>query len=89
MKQTDPLLAQRMLHKYYGKRATLHRSTRADKKYMVEAPNGTWVHFGQKGYADYTGHRDKERRDRFRTRNAQWATADKWTPAHLAYYVLW
>ena len=89
MKETDPQQAQRMLHRFYGARAVLQRSTRQDKKYMVQDPAGHWVHFGQKGYQDYTAHKDKDRRANFRKRNAHWAHAAKWTPAHLAYYVLW
>ena len=41
----------------------------ANKKYMVINPDGKMVHFGQKGYADYTAHKDEERRKAFRKRN--------------------
>jgi hypothetical protein len=77
------------LHKYYGQNVKLQKSTREDKKFMVQNPDGKWIHFGQKGYSDWHLHKDPERRRRFRVRNAKWANADKWTPAHLAYYVLW
>ena len=81
--------AQRMLHKVYGPNAKLYRSTKSNKKYMVYDPHGHVVHFGQKGYQDYTAHKAKARRSRFRKRNRGWATAKRWTPAHLSYYVLW
>lgn len=80
---------EKALHKYYGKNVKLYESTRKDKKFMVINPEGKKVHFGQKGYEDFHIHKDLIRRDRFRTRNARWSNAAKWTPAHLAYYVLW
>ena len=67
---------------------TIEISNRKDKKY--KAFNGQkWIHFGQLGYADYTKHRDKHRRDLFRKRNAKWADAEPMTPAFLSYYFLW
>jgi hypothetical protein len=77
------------LNKFYGKDVELYESSRKDKKFMVQRPDGKWIHFGQKGYSDWHLHRDPLRRERFRTRNKRWADAEKWTPAHLAYYVLW
>ena len=65
------------------------KSSRKDKKYMVKNPDGKMVHFGAIGYADYTAHKDNERRKRFRTRNHKWASASKWTPSWLSYYLLW
>jgi hypothetical protein len=63
-------------------------SNRKNKKYKVY--DGTkWIHFGQLGYEDYSKHRDKRRRDLFRTRNARWADAPKMSPAWLSYYLLW
>jgi hypothetical protein len=76
-------------HKHYGNDKELFFSTRKDKKFMVKNPDGKWVHFGQKGYSDWHLHKDEKRRDLFRKRNARWANAEKYTPAHLAYYVLW
>jgi hypothetical protein len=83
---------EKALHKYYGKTTDLYESTRKDKKFMVINPQGKRIHFGAKDYLDY--HLDQteereERRKRFRNRNRKWADADKWTPAHLAFYVLW
>ena len=31
-------------------------STRKNKKYMIKNPDGIMIHFGGKGYADYTAH---------------------------------
>lgn len=77
------------LSKYYGKNVPLYESTRKDKKFMVIDPEGKRIHFGQKGYSDWHLHQDPVRRQLFRTRNAKWADAPKWTPAHLSFYVLW
>lgn len=77
------------LHKFYGKNVDLYLSSRKDKKFMVKNPEDKWVHFGQAGASDYHIHKDAKRRERFRTRNARWANSEKWTPAHLSYYVLW
>lgn len=62
----------------------VHLSTRKDKKYRVGS-----VHFGQRGYADFTYHRDKKRRQRFLTRNRRWKNAPKYSAAWLSYYLLW
>jgi hypothetical protein len=48
-----------------------------------------WIHFGQMGYQDFTKHRDRARRTRFRRRNRKWASAPKYSAAWLAYHVLW
>ena len=64
--------------------------TRKDKKYMVLNPKtNKIVHFGQMGYEDYTKHQDENRRELFRKRNHKWATAEKYSPAWLSYYLLW
>ena len=64
-------------------------STRKNKKYMIKNPDGKMIHFGGKGYADFTGHQDEKRRENFKKRNKKWATAEKWTPAWLSYHILW
>jgi len=56
---------------------------------MVFDEEGKKVHFGSLLYQDYTKHKDKKRRENFRNRNKRWADADKYTPAHLSYYLLW
>lgn len=66
----------------------IYLSTRKAKKYMVYN-GGKWVHFGQKGYEDFTLHGDEKRRDNFRRRNRKWAMAEPMTPAFLSYYLLW
>ena len=83
---------EKALHKYYGNQIKLYESDRKDKKFMIYDLNGRKIHFGARGYLDY--HLDNsdfinERRRRFRNRNHKWAFSDKYTPSHLAYYVLW
>ena len=63
-------------------------STRKAKKYMIH-DGKKWIHFGQKGYEDFTAHGDEKRRDNFRRRNHKWATAEPMTPSFLSYYLLW
>ena len=80
------------LHKYYGKNIDLYYSTRKDKKFMIISPEGKMIHFGAKDYPDFYLDKSEERfsrRERFNKRNTRWANAKKYTPAHLAYYVLW
>ena len=87
---SNPTLAEKQLHKYYGKKIKLYRSHLPYKKYSVINPEtGETVHFGHIRYEDYTKHQDEARRVRFRKRNRKWADAEKFTPAHLSYYVLW
>ena len=88
-KYSNPSRVRELADKYLGKDIPLYFSSRKDKKYMVQNPEGRWVHFGQMFYEDYTKHMDERRRELFRKRNHKWANADKWTPAWLSYYLLW
>jgi hypothetical protein len=46
--------------------------------------------FGAKGYEDYTMHKDKKRRDKYRSRHKGMLAKTNYTsPAHLSYYLLW
>ena len=47
---------------------SLDYSSRKNNKYMVTLPSGKKVHFGSSKYEDYTIHKDKERRDKYRAR---------------------
>lgn len=89
-KWSNPDLVAKMGDKYIPK-TPIYVSTRKDKKYMVETPDGKWIHFGQMGYKDGTlKDNDREqRRNRFLHRNAKWSEANIFTPAYLSYYLLW
>ncbi len=76
------------LKNHYGN-IPLYVSTKKDKKFMIQAPDGNFIHFGAKGYDDWHSHHDEKRLANFQKRNAKWKNADKYTPAHLAYWVLW
>lgn len=89
---SDPQIAQANAYNYLGSNAKLYISTRADKKYMVQNPQGQWVHFGQMGYADFTRHKDDMRRmaylKRARAIGGKWKT-DKYSPNNLSIHILW
>lgn len=87
LKYSNPSIVQQQATKYLGEK--IYISTRKDKKYMVKNPKGKWIHFGQFGYEDYTKHKDENRRDNFRRRNAKWSKAEKYSPSWLSYWILW
>lgn len=71
-------------------------STRKDKKFMTKDPDGKIVHFGARGYEDFTQHKDLERRENYRKRHSKILLKDgtraidkKFSPAWLSYNVLW
>ena len=86
---SEPLVVQKLANKYLGKNADVYLSTRKNKKYMIQNPDGKWIHFGAYTYEDFTKHKDDKRRENFRKRNAKWANAPKWSAAWLAYNLLW
>ena len=48
------------------------------------------IHFGQKNADDYTITKDKEQRDRYRTRHKKdLETNDPTRAGYLSYYILW
>ena len=68
----------------------LSASTRKDKKFMIETPNGKIIHFGAYGYADYTIHRDDERKERYikrHERREDWDNPE--TAGFWSYWLLW
>jgi hypothetical protein len=79
-------------HAYLGKNSVILPSTRKDKKFMVIKPNGSWVHFGQKGYDDFTQHGNKKRQQRYLKRSAgikgDWKN-DKYSSNNLSREILW
>jgi len=73
------------------------KSTKPGKKYMAiftrenagKARTKT-THFGASGMSDYTIHKDKERRARYRSRHAKdLSTGDYMRAGYLSYYLLW
>jgi hypothetical protein len=86
---SNPEIVLKQLKKYYGDYVDLYLPTSKNKKYMVFDEDGKKIHFGDLRFCDYTKHQDKKRRENFRNRNRRWKDADKYTPAHLSYYLLW
>ena len=63
-------------------------STRADKKWKAER-DGKRVHFGARGYDDYTTHKDPERRLLYILRHLHEDYSNPMSPAWLSRYLLW
>ena len=66
---------------------SIHISNRKDKKYYVLLDNKK-IHFGST-MEDYTYHKDKKRKDNFKSRNGAWKYKPEGTPSFYSYYLLW
>lgn len=74
---------------------TIKRSHRADKKwdavFLKKDGKEIVTSFGQKGYSDYTKHKDKTRKNRYLKRHS--GMGEHWnrptTPGALSRWVLW
>ena len=71
------------------------KSSLLKKKYMVRYKNKL-IHFGQKGYEDYSTHKDKKRRASYRARhrairlkNGKLAYKNKESPSFWGWNLLW
>jgi 2-phospho-L-lactate transferase/gluconeogenesis factor (CofD/UPF0052 family) len=77
---------------YFGKEITLYPSSRKDKKYMIQKPDGKMVHFGQQGAEDFTFHQNKIRRQNYLNRamniKGKWKD-DMYSPNNLSINLLW
>jgi len=72
---------------------TIFLSTRKDKKYMIQHPiTNKMIHFGQKGYQDYTIHFNEIRRENYLNRSdkikGSWRL-DDYSPNNLSRRLLW
>jgi hypothetical protein len=90
---SNPYVAQQRAVKYLGDNAQLYLSSRKDKKYQIYDPTlQKWVHFGQRGYEDYTIHHDDERRRRYLNRatkiKGNWKN-NPYSPNNLSINILW
>ena len=70
------------------------QSPKSDKKWRAvfqsESGREKNVDFGAKGMEDYTQHKDKERRERYRSRHKKdLETGDPTRAGFLSYYILW
>ena len=91
-KYSNPRIAQKMAHKYFGKTAKIFRSKTKDRKYCIVNNKGNGVNFGLIGYEDYTKHKNKSRRKNYLTRSARikgnWRE-NKYSPNNLSRKILW
>jgi len=90
---STPHLAQHRAFNYLGDTARLYLSSRKNKKYQIYDPNlHKWIHFGQLGYADYTKHKDEERRRKYVSRatkiKGNWKD-NPYSPNNLSINILW
>ncbi len=72
-------------------KVTLRKSSRKDKKYVVDV-DGVRVHFGQRGAPDFTTTGDTERRSRYIARHRKrenWGKSGKKTAGFWARWLLW
>ena len=68
------------------------KSNAKGKKYTAELPSGKKVHFGAKGYQDYTQHGDTKRRESYLARhrpNQDWSKGGVGTAGFWARHLLW
>jgi len=67
----------------------IKKSTRKNKKYTLVTPDKS-IHFGGRGYSDYTIHKDPKRKQRYIERHREredWK--DPETPGALSRWILW
>ena len=67
---SNPIKAQKKAFTYLGRNAILYKSQNINKKYAIIDPSGKTTNFGQLGYADFTKHNDKLRKENYLTRTA-------------------
>ena len=70
-------------------KVTIEKSKNPKKKYTAKTDNRT-IHFGAKGYQDFTTHGDENRRENYIKRHgAQQDWRNIMTPGFMSRYVLW
>ena len=73
----------------------LQKSPKLDKKFMVTVDNGgalRTIHFGGRGFSDFTMHKDKARKKRYIGRHRareDWSAAGILTAGFWAKHLLW
>jgi len=73
---------------------TIKKSDKPNKKYVAiftkDDGKSKKTYFGSAGMSDYTIHKDKERRERYRSRHKKdLNTKDPTRAGYLSYYILW
>jgi len=91
---SNPTIVKKKAVDLFGKNVKLAVSTRKDKKYMIQDPNGRWIHFGgfNPPLEDFTKHKDEDRRRNYLARatsiKGDWAK-NKYSPNFLSIHLLW
>ena len=70
----------------------LVRDTDGVHKFKALFPEGRTVHFGRKGYSDYTLHKDKARMKRYvirHRRRENWGRSGQYTAGFWSRWLLW
>lgn len=70
----------------------LYHSTRKNKKFMMLVSRGKkskLIHFGAKGYSDYTLHKDSDRKRRYLLRHANENWNTPFSAGSLSRWILW
>lgn len=73
----------------------LSKSVRKDKKYMVVTPDNKKIHFGAKGYNDFTTHSENNREIRKKSYIARHKYKENWNKSGInnagfwARYISW
>ena len=70
----------------------VRKSTRADKKLMAVFSDGRKVHFGARGYEDYTTHKDPQRKSNYIARHRpteDWTKTGLYTAGFWSKHLLW
>lgn len=68
------------------------RDTDGRHKFKAIFPEGRTVHFGAKGYSDYTMHKDSIRMKRYvirHRRRENWGRSGRYTPGFWSRWLLW
>ena len=68
------------------------RDTDGRHKFKAVFPEGRTVHFGAKGYSDYTIHKDSARMKRYvirHRRRENWGRTGMYTPGFWSRWLLW
>jgi hypothetical protein len=74
------------------KTVRLVRDTDGRHKFKAVFPEGRTVHFGAKGYSDYTIHKDSSRMKRYvirHRRRENWGRTGMYTPGFWSRWLLW
>jgi hypothetical protein len=82
----------RNAEQYFGRKVPIYLSLRKNKKFCIQKPDGTWSHFGQMGYEDFTKHGNRMRQHNYLNRaygiKGDWKD-DPYSPNNLSINLLW